>query len=91
MRNLSLLYSISMTLIVLGACDSPTANGTPIPFENIEEAWNFQIPFTGTEVIQESTRLAYLWEHYWFTQNGQGEKTPLPYIDFEQKIIRREH
>lgn len=87
MKTQSLLYSISMILIVLGACDSPTANGTSIPFENIEAAPNFRIPFAGTEVIQDSTRLVYLWEHYWNRYNEHGEKTPLPYIDFEKKMV----
>ncbi len=87
MKNLRSWSSISLTLILLGSCDAPSEKGTPFPFENIEEARNFHIPFAGTEVIQESTRLAYLWEHYWFSRNGQGEKTPLPYIDFEQKMV----
>ncbi|MCH7859945.1 MAG: hypothetical protein IID14_09665 [Candidatus Marinimicrobia bacterium] len=87
LKKISLLPGIPLTLILLGSCDSPTKPGTPLPFDNIEEAANFQIPFAGTEVIQESARLAYLWEQYWFTYNEQGEKTPPPYIDFEQKVV----
>lgn len=75
-----------MTLILLGSCDAPSEIGTPLPFDNIEEAASFNIPTAGTEVIQDSARWINMWEQYWNRYNEQGKTTP-PYIDFEQKMV----
>ena len=87
MKKISLLSGISLTLILLGSCDSPMETGTPIPYENIEEATLFRVPTAGTEVIQDSARWMNLWEHNWHVYDGQGDKTPPPDIDFEQKMV----
>jgi len=75
-----------LSLMVLGACDSPTDKGDPIAFENLVEASHLQIPFVGTEVIRDSTRFNYLWQQYQSPYDEDG-KLPPPDIDFDEKMI----
>ncbi|MBW8003652.1 MAG: hypothetical protein FVQ80_16850 [Planctomycetes bacterium] len=86
MKKIRLWSSISMILILLGYCDSPTKPGTPIPFENIEGAGRFNVPEAGTEVIKDNAAWINLWENYWNAFNGGG-KTPPPSVDFERKMV----
>ncbi|MBN4080917.1 hypothetical protein JYT44_00995 [Caldithrix abyssi] len=74
-------------MFMLISCDSPSEIETPLSFENMEEAKNFDVTEAGTKIFRGNVAWTGLWKHYWNVYNSQGEKTPSPSVDFEREMV----
>jgi len=63
----------------------------PISFEPIHGCIGFEVPTAGTDVIRTDSVYQHYWDNYWAIQDGFGNKTPPPTVDFTQRMVLSVH